>query len=153
MNLDMSVAPEIARLAAPLPRQAAIATGVGGVAARATIGALASELRGIAGHPELWWGSVRFTPGRSFKIDLEGFWVMTLAPEDPGVYCGCEVMTVVAGSVIEESVADGGAVATTLQRGRIRVHGQGQVHQIRVGGDGFAVSLHVGGGARHQPHG
>jgi hypothetical protein len=56
-------------------------------------------------------------------------------------------MTVVAGSVIEESVADGGAVATTLAPGRMRVHGQGQVHQIRAGGDGFAVSLHVRGGA------
>jgi len=139
MNLDMSVAPEIALLGA----------GGGVVAARATIGALAAELRGIASRPERWWGSVRFTPGRSFKKDLEvpGFWVVTLAPGDPGIYCGCEVMTVVAGSVIEESVADGGAVATTLQPGRIRVHGQGQVHQIRAAGDGFAVSLHVRGGA------
>ncbi|MBV9446805.1 MAG: hypothetical protein JO345_13045 [Streptosporangiaceae bacterium] len=154
----MSVAPEIALLAQRVPAQPGLAgTGAGaatGAAARPTIGALAGELKLIASHPERWWGAVRFSRGRSSKIDLEfpGSWVVVLAPDDPGIYCDCELMTVVAGAVTEESVADGGAVTTMLRPGPMRVHGQGQVHQIRASG-GFAVSLHIRGGSVDQPAG
>jgi hypothetical protein len=72
---------------------------------------------------------------------------VVLAPGDPGIDCGCEVMAVVAGAVTEESIADGGGVSTELSAGRMRVHGEGQLHQIRAGGDGFAVTLHVRGSA------
>jgi hypothetical protein len=141
MNVDMSVAPEIALLATPAPARRP--------AARPTIGTLAGRLRLVAGQPEGWWGAVRFNHCRSEKIDLEfpGFWIAVLAPGDPGIYCDCELMTVVAGEVTEESVAAGGGVTTALRPGRMRVHGQGQLHQIRAGGAGFAVSLHVRGGA------
>jgi hypothetical protein len=74
-------------------------------------------------------------------------WMMVLAPGDPGRYCDCDVMMLVAGEAIEESVADGGAVSTTLRAGRARVHGQGQVHQIRANSKGFAITLHVRGSA------
>jgi hypothetical protein len=165
VDLDMSVAPEIALLAQRVPAGrpasgppadgpgAGLAPG-GHAAARPTIGALAGELRLLADHPERWWGTVRFSEGRSEKIDLElpGSWVVVLAPDDPGIYCDCELMTVVAGTVTEESVADGGAVTTELRPGPMRVHGQGQVHQIRASG-GFAVSLHIGGGSVDQPAG
>lgn len=143
MNTDMSVAPEIALLATPLPRQH------GRSATRPTIGAMAAEVRALASHPERWWGQVGFNKGRSEKIDLEfpDCWLTVLFPGDPGLVCDCEVMTVVAGEVTEESVADGGGVTTALLPGRIRVHGQGQVHQIRAGGAGYAVTLHVAGSA------
>ncbi len=154
MNVDMSVAPEIARLAGPIPHRA------GTAATRPTIGTLAGELSVLADHPERWWGLVRFNQCRSEKIDLDlvggfrgvppekhgpGFWIAVLSPGDAGIDCDCDLMTVVAGDVLEESVADGGGVATKLRPGRLRVHGQGQVHQIRASGDGFAVSLHVRG--------
>jgi hypothetical protein len=144
MNLDMSVAPEIALLAQPGPVPAQ--SGGGG---RATVGTLAAELRVLASHPERWWSRVGFNRGRSEKIDLEfpGFSLAVLFPGDAGVDCDCTVMTVVAGTVIEESVADGGGVTTELLPGRIRVHGQGQVHQLRAGGDGYAVTLHTRGSA------
>jgi hypothetical protein len=151
MNVDMSVAPEIAVLAAPLPRQPAGTGDEAGAVragARPTIGTLAGRLRLVAGQPERWWGAVRFSHRRSEIADLEfpGFWVAVLAPGDPGIYCDCELMTVVAGEVTEESVAAGGGVTTALRPGPMRVHGQGQLHQIRAGGSGFAVSLHVRGG-------
>lgn len=140
MNADMSVAPEIAILAGRLPAGPAAGT-------RPTIAMLAGELSALASQPERWWGTVRFSQGRSEIIDLDfpGFRIVTLAPGDAGIYCDCELMTVVAGTVVEESVADGGAVTSTMPPGRTRVHGQGQVHQIRAGGDGFAVTLHVNG--------
>jgi hypothetical protein len=143
MNTDMSVAPEIALLAAPQPREH------GRPAGRPTIGAMAAELRALASHPERWWGQVRFNEGRSEKIDVEfpDCWLSVLSPGNGGLACDCEVMTVVAGAVTEESVADGGGVTTALLPGRIRVHGQGQVHQIRAGEDGYAVTLHIGGSA------
>jgi len=34
-----------------------------------------------------------------------------------------------------------------LRAGRARVHGQGQVHQIRANSKGFAITLHVRGSA------
>jgi hypothetical protein len=140
MNVDMSVAPEIALLAQPIPYRA------GPSGARPTIGALAGELSALASHPERWWGFVRLDQCRSEKIDLDlpGFWLAVLSPGDDGIDCDCDLMTVVAGDVLEESVADGGGVITELRPGRMRVHGQGQVHQLRASGDGFAVSLHAG---------
>lgn len=146
MNADMSVAPEIAILAERVTIQPAVGT-------RPTIAMLAGELSALVAQPERWWGTVRFNPGRSEIIACEfpGFRIVTLAPDDPGIYCDCKLMTVVAGTVVEESVADGGAVTSTLRPGRIRVHGQGQVHQIRAGGDGFAVSLHAYGDESWSP--
>jgi hypothetical protein len=139
----MSAAPEIAQLAIEIPAQSGAHT----------VGALARELRLLASHPERWWGRAAYHPGRSEKTELElaaagiAAWMMVLAPGDPGRYCDCDVMMLVAGEAVEESVADGGAVSTTLRAGRARVHGQGQVHQIRANSKGFAITLHVRGSA------
>jgi hypothetical protein len=138
----MSAAPEIAQLALQIPAQPGALT----------IGSLARELRLLASHPERWWGHAAYHTGRSEKMDLDSpaeiaAWMMVLAPGDPGRYCDCDVMMLVAGEAVEESVADGGAVSTTLRAGRARVHGQGQVHQIRANSKGFAITLHVRGSA------
>jgi hypothetical protein len=142
LNTDMSAAPEIARLAFGVPSPAA-------GSAPLTIGALARKLQLIASSPERWWGLVRFHTARSERIDLDlpgaryAAWLVVLAPGDPGHYCDCDLMMLVAGEAAEESVADGGGVTTDLKAGRARVHGHGQVHQIRAAGTGFAVTLHV----------
>jgi hypothetical protein len=141
VDLDLSAAPEIALLA--VPAQPAIA------GPRSTLGGLAHELSLIASQPERWWGTVRYHTGRSENIDL-GFagvsaWISVLVPGDPGLYCSCELMMLVAGNAVEESVTAGGAVTTELRAGRVRVHGQGLVHQIRAASAGFAVTLHVSG--------
>ena len=142
MNTDMSAAPEIAQLASQIPAQSG----------SLTIGTLARELRLIASHPERWWSRAAYHTGRSEKIGLDctagiTAWMTVLAPGDQGQYCDCDVMMLVAGDAAEESVADGGAVTTSLRAGRARVHGQGRVHQIRADGKGFAITLHVRGSA------
>jgi hypothetical protein len=147
MNADMSTAPEIALLAGGTPWVPAPSP--------PTIGTLARELRQIADHPQRWWGLVRCSEDRSVSMGIElpvkriafAAWVTVLAPDDLGVYCDCDLMTVVAGAAAEESVADGGGVTTELRPGRMRVHGQGFVHQIRAAGQGYAISLHVRGSA------
>jgi hypothetical protein len=142
VNLDMSAAPEIALLAVPTQPSGTVRPG-------ATLGALAGELTLIAGRPERWWGAVRYHTDSSEKIELDvsgvSAWVCVLVPGDPGLYCSCDLMMLVAGDAVEESVADGGSVTTVLRAGRVRVHGQGLVHQIRAASAGFAITLHVRG--------
>jgi hypothetical protein len=141
VNLDLSAAPEIALLAVPAQTHPPVAP------APPTLGGLARELRLLASRPERWWGAVRYHSDSSVHIDLEvsgiSAWVGVLVPGDPGLYCSCELMMLVAGDAMEESVADGGSATTALQAGRVRVHGQGLVHQIRAASTGFAVTLHV----------
>jgi hypothetical protein len=141
---DLSAAPEIALLVAPyIPMPARRGD------ARPTIGSLARQLRLTARQPEQWWGRVRFGHLRCEKIELDmpGMWITVLAPGGEGMTCDCAALTVIAGTVMEEAVTAAGAVATTLVPGRIRVHGEGQVHQLRAAGDGYAVSLHARGSA------
>lgn len=139
----MSVAPEIARLAEaallvpaqesrPAPQAAATPL---------TLGALARELRTLAGAPERWWGLVRFNPDRSVKIlvgDHPGYqaWLVVLPPGDAGQDCDCDVATVIAGEATEG--APGSAV---LRPGPTRVHGQ--PHRLRGRGAGYSISLHA----------
>jgi hypothetical protein len=140
VSADLSAAPEIALLAAPH-----IPAARTGMTVRPTLGTLARQLRQTAATPEQWWGMVRFSPLRWSRIDLEipGLWIAVLAPGGEPMTCECDALTVLAGVMTEEAVTDAGAVATTLVSGRIRVHGEGQVHQLRAAGDGYAVSLHA----------
>ncbi len=80
MNLDVSVAPELAQLIGP-PVAAATAPAAASVAApavtpghqdapAATIGRLAQELRLITAAPERWWGLVRFDPEHPVRIEI-----------------------------------------------------------------------------------
>lgn len=105
MNLDVSVAPEIAQLIeprrapygtppAPGPGQAGRGQagtgwpGDGGAPAGAqppTAGRLAAQLRLIAASPDRWWGLVRFDPARPVRVAMPAepwseAWLMIIPP-------------------------------------------------------------------------
>ena len=79
MNTDLSVAPEIAQLAAPFvpPPQSRAA------AAPRTDGRLAGELSRLAAAPQRWWDLVRFDAAAPVRIPVpgaEGAWLLVLPP-------------------------------------------------------------------------
>ena len=134
MNADLSVAPEIAQLAAPLmppprPRD--------GAAARpGTVGRLAGELTELAGAPQRWWDLVRFDPGGPLRIPVPGTagsWLLVLPP-GAIADCHCRYATLLAGEAAEGS--------RPLRTGRVRVHGGGAPHRVTGAGHGYSVSLH-----------
>src|SRR5271170_6849691 len=136
LSADMSVAPEIARLA-----EAALHT-----AAPPTLGTLARRLRSIAATPERWWGLVRFEPGRPVQITVEECaayqaWLMVLPPGDAGQSCDCDVATMIAGEAIEGTPA-----SAMLRPGPVRVHGER--HGLHGRGTGYSISLHA---RAHRP--
>jgi hypothetical protein len=150
LTADMSVAPEIARLAEAVrlvPVQPVLpgAPGpdrLGGHAENPlTVGTLARRLRAIAATPERWWGLVRFEPDRSVAVTVEECaayraWLVILPPGDAGQSCDCDVATMIAGEVTEGTPAD-----AVLRTGRVRVHG-GR-HGLRGQGTGYSISLHA----------
>ena len=160
MNLDLSIAPEIAQLAGPGPGRFPDppAPALAGQPAP-TVGELARQLRLIMAAPERWWGLVRFDPDQPVRVSIpvDGpaeAWLMILPPPahddslhtDPvhgGGGCGCEVVTVVAGEVTEQVIGDGGVATAPLRTGRMRVHGSGQLHQVINRSAGYTVSLHA----------
>ncbi len=163
MNLDVSVAPEIARLMdsgrrgpgrsheRPAPA----------VSATPTVGELARQLRLITAAPERWWGLVRFDPERPVRVSIEGpaeVWLMIIPPpayggpaqggwpvddSADGGDCGCEVVAVVAGEVTEQVIGDGGVATAPMLPGKMRVHGSGQLHQVINRSAGYTVSVHA----------
>jgi hypothetical protein len=165
VNLDLSVAPEIAQLIGPAgPPGPGLPAGP-----TATIGELARQLRLITAAPERWWGLVRFDPERPVRagIPLDGpaeAWLMIIPPSAQAVSkdrggdrgrdrgrdggwaagdCGCEVVTVVAGEVTEQAIGGGGVATTPLLPGKMRVHGTGQLHQVINRSAGYTVSVHA----------
>jgi len=146
MSADMSVAPEIARLAEALtlvPAQPSHAPhGPASPAASApTLGTLARHLRELAASPERWWNTVHFDPTRSVQIVVEAradyrAWLVVLAPRDAGLDCDCDVATMIAGEATEGSPA-----SAVLRPGSTRVHGQ--PHWLRGRGAGYSISLHA----------
>jgi hypothetical protein len=152
LTADMSVAPEIARLAetspfvppqsAAQPNPGQPGSGQPDVAgAQLTLGTLARRLRLIAATPERWWSLVRFEPDRPVNIDIEvhpGYqaWLMVLPPGDRGQRCDCDVVTMIAGEATEG--ADAGPI---LGPGTLRAHGQ--PHRLRGRGTGYSISLHA----------
>ena len=137
LNAEMSVAPEIALLAAA---SFPVAGAAGNEAAPQplTLGTLARHLRMLSATPERWWGLVRFDPTRSVQIVVEdqpgyGAWLMVMPPGDAGRDCDCDVATLIAGETTE-----GGAV---LRPGSARVHGPR--HWLRGHGTGYSISLHA----------
>lgn len=147
---DMSVAPEIARLAEAVllvPAQGANAAAPPDPQAghSLTLGTLARLLRSIAASPERWWGLVRFEPERSVQITVEEgaayrAWLVVLPPGDAGQACDCDVATMIAGEATE-----GAPASAVLRPGPVRVHGQGPatVHRVRGQGAGYSISLHA----------
>ena len=165
MNLDVSVAPEIAQLMdsrRPGPgcshEQPAPA-----VSAISTVGELARQLRLITAAPERWWGLVRFAPERPVRVSIpvEGpaeVWLMIIPPpadggpaqggwpldeSADGGDCGCEMVAVVAGEVTEQVIGDSGVATAPLLPGKMRVHGSGQLHQVINRSAGYTVSVHA----------
>jgi hypothetical protein len=154
LTADMSVAPEIARLAEavrPVPAAGQLQPALPGApgpdrpGGRAenplTVGTLARRLRAIAATPERWWGLVRFEPDRSVTVTVEECtayraWLVILPPGDAGQSCDCDVATMIAGEVTEGTAAD-----AVLRTGRVRVHG-GR-HGLRGQGTGYSISLHA----------
>jgi hypothetical protein len=137
MLADMSVAPEIARLAETVvlvpPRPAP--------GPRLTLGTLARQLRMIAATPEHWWGLVRFERDRPVWISVEVHpsyhaWLVVLPPGDSGQPCDCDVVTMIAGEATE-----GSSSSAPLRPGPLRVHGQR--HWLRGQGTGYSISLHA----------
>jgi hypothetical protein len=165
VTADMSVAPEIARLAEAVllvPVPAAAQPGredipghpgtcrnsgsPAAAASRLTLGTLARELRMIAATPERWWSLVRFEPGRSVTVTVEQCgsyhaWLVILPPGDTGHPCDCDVATMIAGEATE-----GAAASPVLRPGAVRVHGQR--HHLRGRGTGYSISLHA---RAHRP--
>ena len=151
MTADMSVAPEIARLAEPVapvpvqplvpPHGPALRESAATATIQMTLGALAGQLRSIAATPERWWGLVRFDPDRSVKIMIEESvlhqaWLVVLPPGDAGHSCDCDAATMIAGEA-----ADGPAASAVLRPGAVRVHGGS--HSLRGRGTGYSISLHA----------
>ena len=143
----MSVAPEIAILAAAallVPAQQAARAPEG---PRLTLGTLARHLRTLAASPERWWGLVRFSPDRSVQIKVEarpGYeaWLVVMPPGDVGRDCDCDAATLIAGEATEATEATKGAPGRAVLRpGVTRVHGQR--HRLRGHGAGYSISLHA----------
>ena len=149
VTADMSVAPEIARLAEtallvsapPAVPFAPVRDLPDHAAARLTVGTLARLLRSIAASPERWWGLVRFEPDRSVQIMVEECaayqaWLVVLPPGDAGQVCDCDVATMIAGEATE-----GTPGRALLRPGPVRVHGER--HGLRGRGTGYSISLHA----------
>jgi hypothetical protein len=164
LNTDLSVAPEIAQLAAPfVPAQP-------DASVRRTDGRIAGELADLAATPQRWWDLVRFDTGGPVRIPvpgLPGTWLLVLPP-GKAADCDCQQATALAGEALELSTAASptgagpigagpigagptGAARTTsgtaagrpLRPGRVRVHGTPARHRIRAVGPGYSVTLHA----------
>jgi hypothetical protein len=135
LNTDFSVAPEIARLAAP-PVAAAPET-----PNPRTDGRVAVELADLAAAPQRWWDLVRFDPDGPLRIAVPGApgtWLL-IVPPGSAADCDCRQATALAGEAVETSA--GGA--RPLRPGRVRVHGTSAPHRLRTAGHGYSVTLHA----------
>jgi hypothetical protein len=132
LNADLSVAPEIAQLAAPfvLPPQSRESV------APHTVGRKAGQLSELAAAPQRWWDLVRFDPDAPLRVPVPGTagaWLLVLPP-GAVTDCDCGYATLLAGEVAEAGRA--------LRAGRVRVHGGGATHRLLGAGHGYSVSLH-----------
>jgi len=149
LNTDLSVAPEIARLADPFvpARHAAVPR---------TDGRIAGDLADLAATPQRWWDLVRFDsagPARIPVPDAPGAWLLVLPP-GATADCDCEQATALAGEAVEaagtrlaaDGQADTAAVGRPLRPGRVRVRGTRAPHRVRTAGPGYSVTLHWAAG-------
>jgi hypothetical protein len=161
LNTDLSVAPEIARLATEfIPARQ-------DPAAPRTDGRIAGDLADLAAVPQRWWDLVRFDTDRPLRIpvpDAPGTWLLVLPP-GAAADCHCRQAIALAGEAVETSGVATSGVATSgveasgveasgndpadsgrpLRPGRVRVHGAGSPHRLRSAGHGYSVSLHATG--------
>jgi hypothetical protein len=160
VNADLSVAPEIAQLAAPFvpARQ--------GSAAPSTDGRVAADLRDLAATPQRWWDLVRFDPDGPVRIPVPGVpgsWLLVLPP-GTAADCDCQQAIALAGEAAEVTVlpaavgaprgaaapgsngadqAAGSTAGRPLRPGRVLVHGGRVPHQLHATGPGYSVTLHA----------
>jgi hypothetical protein len=142
LNTDLSVAPEIAQLAAPFAPAAQQDAAV-----RRTDGRIAGDLADLAATPQRWWDLVRFDPDGPVRIPVPGVpgtWLLVLPP-GKAVDCDCQQATALAGEALETAGEMAGADAETrpLRPGRVRVHGTPAPHRLHSAGLGYSVTLHA----------
>jgi hypothetical protein len=136
LNTDLSVAPEIALLAAPLvPAQT-------DAPAPRTDGRLAGDLADLAAAPQRWWDLVRFDAGGPVRIPVPGApgaWLL-VAPPGATADCDCGQATALAGEAVETS-GPGARTGRPLRPGRVLVHGSRAPHRLLTAGHGYSVTL------------
>jgi hypothetical protein len=139
LNTDLSVAPEIALLAAPLvPAQT-------DAPAPSTDGRLAGDLADLAAAPQRWWDLVRFDAGGPVRIPVPGApgaWLL-VAPPGATDECDCGQATALAGEAVETSGPGAAGTARPLRPGRVLVHGSRAPHRLLTAGHGYSVTLHA----------
>jgi hypothetical protein len=139
LNTDLSVAPEIALLAAPLvPTQT-------DAPAPCTDGRLAGDLADLAAAPQRWWDLVRFDAGGPVRIPVPGApgaWLL-VAPPGTTYDCECGQATALAGEAVETSGPGAAGTARPLRPGRVLVHGSRAPHRLLTAGHGYSVTLHA----------
>jgi hypothetical protein len=161
MKLDISVAPEIALLAAgpdaPAGRRAAGPSGPGvppgpATAAPPTVGCLARSLRLLVARPQGWWDLVRFDPLQPVHVPLPApgpgceAWLLVLPPQRGDrqqPQWRWDVACLVAGAMAGPAGPPAGRRIRPLPSGRIRVRGRQEPHHMVNTGSGYAVSLHA----------
>lgn len=146
MNTDLSVAPEIAQLAAPPP--AAAQPGAGQPGALRTDGRACGDLTDLAASPQRWWDLVRFDERGPVLVplpDAPGAWLLILPPGGAAA-CRCRLATALAGEAAESgtggSGTGGAGSARLLRPGRVLVHGAPVPHRVLAAGAGYSVTLH-----------
>jgi hypothetical protein len=162
MNLDISVAPEIALLTAgrgaAADRRAAAPSGPAALppgsagqarAVPATVGYLARCLRLLVAEPQTWWDLVRFDPLRPAHVPVPApgpgceAWLLVLPParraDEQQPQWRWDVACLVAGAI----AGPAGRRSRPLPPGRIRVRGSREPHHMTNVGRGYAVSLHA----------
>jgi hypothetical protein len=167
VKLDLSVAPEIARLAdwpdtgpaagqADLPGSGGWPGGPGrACGTRTTTGYLAGCLELLVAEPQRWRELVRFDPREAIHVAVTtprpGCEVWLLVA--PHGYRGgrwaprWEVACLIAGEMAELASTQAGPVTRPLRPGRIRVRGEHSRGEMINAGHGYAITLH----ARSQP--
>jgi hypothetical protein len=153
VNADLSVAPEIAQLAAPfVPARS-------DTAAPRTDGRVAADLTDLAATPQRWWDLVRFDPDGPVRIPVPGrpeAWLLVLPP-GAAADCDCQQATTLAGEAAETpgTVLPGAATVPgadqlegsrpgrPLRPGRVLVHGGHGPHRAHAAGSGYSVTLHA----------
>ena len=139
MNTDLSVAPEIALLAAPIvPAQT-------DAPRPCTHGRLAGELADLAAAPQRWWDLVRFDQQGPLRIPVPGppgAWLLVVPP-GAAADCDCGQATALAGEAVETSGPGAAGTARPLRPGRVLVHGTRAPHRLLSAGHGYSVTLHA----------
>jgi hypothetical protein len=103
VNADLSVAPEIAQLAAPLALVPSPQRHSQSPSVRLTTGQLATELLRLAAAPQRWWDLVRFDPDQPARIAVPASfeaWLLVIPPGQ-AAECRCQLAMQIAGDPVE----------------------------------------------------